>query len=500
MHNSQNELEQVLRKEIEGEVRFDPYSKVLYSTDASLYQMEPIGVVIPRHKEDVTRTIQIAYDRNLPVLPRGGGTSLAGQTVGQAIVIDMSKYMNEIIEVNVEEHWARVQPGVVIDELNDYLKPHNLMYSADVATSSRANIGGTIGNNSAGAHSLIYGKTIDHTMELDLRLSNGEAIFVEPISLEVNLPPSSGAIPAKAISIGRYAESQRKMKMRFGNDSHESYVALPGTTSMNSSPMQDQETLTPYRRDGCDADHPFSLAKIIVGSEGTLATTVEAKVNLVPTPKMTALNVIHFHTLIESMEAMQPILECNPTAVELIDKTIIDMTKQSLEFSRISTFIQGSPGAILAVEFYGESEDELFDQLDALERKMKSVGLGYAFVRCLTAEEKERVWDTRKAGLGLLMGARSDYKPVGFVEDAAVSIENLPEYIRRFAKIVEDHDTTASYYAHASVGLLHNRPVINLKKEEDIQKMHSIAAACPRFTDGTRRCNEWRTRRRTGAE
>ena len=173
---------------------------------------------------------------------------------------------------------------------------------------------------------------------------------------------------------------------------------------------------------------------------------------------MTALNVIHFHTLIESMEAMQPILECNPTAVELIDKTIIDMTKQSLEFSRISTFIQGSPGAILAVEFYGESEDELFDQLDALERKMKAVGLGYAFVRCMTAEEKTRVWDTRKAGLGLLMGARSDYKPVGFVEDAAVSIENLPEYIRRFAKIVEDHDTTASYYAHASVGLLHNRP------------------------------------------
>ena len=159
MNNSPTELEQVLRDEIEGEVRFDAYSKVLYSTDASLYQMEPIGVVIPRHKEDVTRTIQIAYDRDLPILPRGGGTSLAGQTVGQAIVIDMSKYMNEIIEVNVEEHWARVQPGVVIDELNHHLKPHNLMYSADVATSSRANIGGTIGNNSAGAHSLIYGKT-----------------------------------------------------------------------------------------------------------------------------------------------------------------------------------------------------------------------------------------------------------------------------------------------------------------------------------------------------
>ena len=474
MNNSHNGLEQVLRKEIEGEVRFDPYSKVLYSTDASLYQMEPIGVVIPRHKEDVTKTIQIAYERSLPILPRGGGTSLAGQTVGQAIVIDMSKYMNEIIEVNVEEHWARVQPGVVIDELNDYLKPHNLMYSADVATSSRANIGGTIGNNSAGAHSLIYGKTIDHTISLDLRLSNGDAILVEPISLDELAAKQRGDSRESHIyrEICRIAtENEDEIRKRFprvlrrvAGYNLDEFVTNAGSRD-----------LTPYRRDGCDADHPFSLAKIVVGSEGTLATTVEAKINLVPTPKMTALNVIHFHTLIESMEAMQPILECNPTAVELMDKSIIDMTKQSLEFSRISTFIQGEPGAILAVEFYGESEGELFDQLDNLERKMKSIGLGYAFVRCMTADEKARVWDTRKAGLGLLMGTRSDYKPVGFVEDAAVSIENLPEYIRRFGKIVADHDTTASYYAHASVGLLHNRPVINLKKEEDIQKMHSIA-------------------------
>ena len=183
MNDSADKLEQVLSEEIEGEVRFDQYSKILYSTDASLYQIEPIGVVIPHHKKDVLKTIKIAYERNVPILPRGGGTSLAGQAVGKAIVIDMSKYMNEIIEINVDERWARVQPGIVLDELNHYLKPHGLMYAPDVATSNRANVGGTIGNNSAGSHSLIYGKTIDHVISLDLILSNGEEITAKPISL-----------------------------------------------------------------------------------------------------------------------------------------------------------------------------------------------------------------------------------------------------------------------------------------------------------------------------
>ena len=474
MNDLTKELEQLLLDQIEGEVRFDPYSKVLYSTDASLYQIEPIGVVVPKHKADVLGVIKIAYERNVPILPRGGGTSLAGQTVGEAIIIDMSKYMNEIIEVNVEERWARVQPGVVVDNLNHHLEPHGLMYPLDVATSSRANVGGTIGNNSAGSHSLIYGKTIDHVMSLDLVLPNGEEIIAEPISDEELAMKQAGNSHEAHIyrEICRIAaeneveirERYPRILRRVAGYNLDEYVPDAGT-----------KEVTPYRRDGCDADRPFSLAKIVVGSEGTLATITEAKIDLVETPKMTALNVLHFETLIESMEAMQPILECNPTAVELIDDKIINMTKQSLEFSRVTNFIEGNPGAILAVEFYGESKDELQEKLDGLERKMKSVGLGHAFVRCFTAEEKQRVWETRKAGLGLLMGTTGDHKPVGFVEDAAVAIKDLPEYIRRFDKIVADHDTTASHYAHASVGLLHNRPVINLKSESDIQKMHSIA-------------------------
>ena len=474
MQNSEPSLEQFLTKELQGEVRFDPYSKALYSTDASLYQIEPIGVVIPKHKQDVIRTIQIAAERQIPILPRGGGTSLAGQCVGKAIVLDMSKYMNKLIAFDVDEHWARVEPGIILDELNHQLKPHGLMYAPDVATSSRANVGGTIGNNSAGSHSLIYGKTIDHVMSLDLVLADAEEITASPLSFpEVATKKQGNSLEANIYRevcriCDENADEIRKryprILRRVAGYNLDEYVSDAGS-----------KEVTPYRRDGCDNHRPFSLAKIVVGSEGTLATTVEATVNLVPIPKMTCLCVVHFKSLIAAMEAMQPILACHPTAVELIDKTILGMAQGSIEFSRLTSFIQGEPEALLAVEFYGQTETELHEQMNHLERTLKSNNLGYAFVRCYTPEEKARVWETRKAGLGLLMGMKGDAKPIGFVEDAAVPIENLPEYVQRFDEIVTRHDTTASYYAHASVGLLHNRPIINLKSESDIHKMHSIA-------------------------
>ncbi len=474
MNTSTTALEQRLADALAGEVRFDRYSRALYSTDASLYQMQPIGVVIPKHKQDVITTVQIAAERDVPILPRGGGTSLAGQSVGEAVVLDMSKYMNALLEVNVEEHWARVQPGIVLDELNHRLKPHGLMYAPDVATSSRANVGGTIGNNSAGSHSLIYGKTVDHVMSLDLVLANADEITAAPIS--------QAALAAKQRGDSLEAHIYRELCRICDDNAAEIRKRYPrilrrvaGYNLDEFVPNAGSKEVTPYRRDGCDAERPLSLAKILVGSEGTLATTVEATVNLVPVPKMTALCVVHFETLVASMEAMQPILACEPTAVELIDKTILDMTRGSLEFSRVTTFIEGEPAALLAVEFYGESAAELHAQLDRLEETLRRAGFGYAFVRCLTAAEKARVWDTRKAGLGLLMGMKGDAKPVGFVEDAAVPIEHLPEYVRRFEQIVTAHDTTAAYYAHASVGLLHNRPIVNLKSEADIQKMHDIA-------------------------
>ena len=467
-------LEAHLSDTLAGEVRFDLYSKALYSTDASLYEIQPIGVVIPKDSQDVIKTVAIASAHNVPILPRGGGTSLAGQSVGEAIVLDMSKYMNALLEVNVAERWARVQPGIVLDELNHKLKPHGLMYAPDVATSSRANVGGTIGNNSAGSHSLIYGKTIDHVISLDLVLSNADEITASPISLkELETKKRGDTLEAHIYrELCRICEDNAsEIRKRYPR----LLRRVAGYNLDEFVPDAGSKEVTPYRRDGCDANHPFSLTKILIGSEGTLATTVEATVNLVPIPKLTALCVVHFESLVASMEAMQPILECNPTAVELIDKTILDMARGSLEFSRLTTFIQGEPAALLAVEFYGETQAELESQLERLEKTLKGAGFGYAFVRCFTTEEKTRVWETRKAGLGLLMGMKGDAKPVGFVEDAAVPIENLPEYVRRFDEIVTAHDTTAAYYAHASVGLLHNRPIVNLKSETDIQKMHDIA-------------------------
>ena len=382
--------------------------------------------------------------------------------------------MNELLEVDVSKRWARVQPGIVLDELNHKLKPHGLMYAPDVATSSRANVGGTIGNNSAGSHSLIYGKTIDHVMSLDLVLSNADEITASPISPKALETKKQG----ETLEANIYSELCRICEDNAAEIRKRYPRILRRVAGYNLDefvPDAGSKEVTPYRRDGCDAHHPFSLTKILVGSEGTLATTVEATVNLVPIPKLTALCVVHFESLIASMEAMQPILECNPTAVELIDKTILDMARGSLEFSRLTTFIEGEPAALLAVEFYGETQAELESRLDRLEKTLKSAGFGYAFVRCFTTEEKSRVWETRKAGLGLLMGMKGDAKPVGFVEDAAVPIEHLPEYVRRFDEIVTSYDTTAAYYAHASVGLLHNRPIVNLKSETDIQKMHDIA-------------------------
>lgn len=474
MHNSPSELEQEFANHIDGEVRFDMYSKVLYSTDASIYQIEPIGVVIPRHKRDVLRTIQIAYDRNVPILARGGGTSLAGQAVGEAIIMDMSKYMDAIVEVNIEERWARVQPGVVLDELNHILKPHDLMFAPDVSTSSQATIGGMIGNNSSGAHSLIYGKTIDHVMSLELILPNGEEISAKPITRDQLAAKQQGNTRENCIyrEICRVTtDNAQEIRDRFPR-------ILRRVSGYNLDEFitdAGSKEVTPYRRDGGDVDRRFNLAKIVVGSEGTLAATVEAKINLVQRPARTTVAAIHFDSLIESMEAVNSILACHPTAVELIDKTILDMTKGSLEYSRLRSFIQDDPAAILAVEFYGESDEELADKLETLERKMKSIGLGYAFVRCMTATEQSQVWNIRKAGLGLMMGMKGDYKPIPFVEDAAVPVGCLPEFVRLFEKLLADHDTTAVYYAHASVGLLHIRPVINLKQMADIQKMNSIA-------------------------
>jgi FAD/FMN-containing dehydrogenase/Fe-S oxidoreductase len=446
-----------LASQISGDVRFDRMSRLLYSTDASMYQIEPAGVVLPRSKQDVIAVIKYAREKGLAIIPRGGGTGLAGGVVGSGLVMDMSKYMNAIIELNTDESWVRAEPGVILDELNAYLKPHGLQFAPDVATSSRATIGGMVANNSAGAHSVIYGKTIDHVIELDVILADGSEATLGPLDeTEVHrkcaLMTLEGQAYRETIQLARtHAEEIErrypKILRRVGG----------------------------YNLDEFIKKQPFNLARIVVGSEGTLATIVSAKLNLVPLPKAKVLAIIQFDTLIESMRAVPPILTTQPAAIELIDKMILDQTRSSLELSSQRAWVQGDPEAVLAVEYYGDSLAELSPKLDALEALMKENGLGYAFGRAATEAEQANIWNVRKAGLGLLMGVKGDSKPVAFVEDQAVSPEKLPDYIAEFDAIISKHHTHAGYYAHASVGLLHIRPMVNLKIKEDIIKMRSIA-------------------------
>ncbi len=446
-----------LASQIKGDVQFDRMSRLLYSTDASMYQIEPLGVVLPKSKEDVKAVIAFANEEGISIIPRGGGTGLAGGVVGPGLVMDMSKHMNKVLELNVDEKWVRVEPGVVLDELNAYLKPHGLQFAPDVSTSSRATIGGMVANNSAGAHSVIYGKTIDHVIELDVLLADGsEAKLGVLDEADVNRKCASDTLEGQA-----YREVIR-ISQTHAEEIEKRYPKI-------------LRRVGGYNLDEFIKKQPFNLARMVIGSEGTLATIVSAKLNLVPLPKVKVLGFIQFHDLIESMRAVSAILTTGPAAIELIDKMILDQTKSSLALSSQRAWVQGDPEAVLAVEYFGDSLAELSDKLDALETLMKAEGLGYAFGRATSDAEQNNVWNVRKAGLGLLMGVKGDAKPVAFVEDQAVSPEKLPDYITEFEQIIQKHQTTAGYYAHASVGLLHIRPMVNLKEANDIQNMRSIA-------------------------
>jgi len=464
-----NDLLTELEQQIEGEVRFDQYSEILYSTDASIYQIEPIGVVIPKHKEDVIATIKIAHELGFPLLPRGAGTGLTGGAVGHAIIMDMTKYMNQILEINTEEQWVRVQPGVVLDELNTYLKEYGFLFGPDVATSNRASVGGMIGNNSSGARSIVYGKTVDNVLEVTVALSNGEEVVFKQVNDEELAAKTQWEGEAPAEPENQIYQEVKRIVDENREEIRQKYPKImrrvAGYNLDEFIARGEDETSNP----------PFNLAKLIVGSEGTLATVLEAKVKIAPMPKMKAIDVVHFDDFIQSMEATNEALQCDPSAVEVVDKTVLDLTKESIQYSKLRTFLEGDPEAILIVEFYGDSEAELAEKIENLEKRFKAKGYGYGFVRALSEEEIAKIWRVRKAGLALLMGMKGDAKPTGFVEDTAVSPEKLPEYIRRFKQIIDDHDTTAAYYAHASVGCLHIRPILNLKKGSDVEKMRSIS-------------------------
>jgi FAD/FMN-containing dehydrogenase/Fe-S oxidoreductase len=452
-------LQRELSAAIEGEVRFDPITRALYSTDASVYQIEPLGVVIPHTREDLIRIVRICSRFRCPITMRGGGTSQAGQAIGAGLVVDTSKHLNAILEINPGERWARVEPGLVLDELNARLRVHGLRFAPDVSTASRATIGGMMANNSSGARSVLYGKTIDHVLEQEVMLADGSIVHFRGLSRgELSSVMTSGTLESRCYQVVReLAETHRQEVDR----------RFPKVLRRVGGYNLDEFTRT---------DRPFNLARLMVGSEGTLGVVLSAKINLVPLPKAKAVLAIQFEDLLESLSATPVILKHGPSAVEVMDKSILDYTRQSPALEAIrQTFISGDPGALLCVEFYADTADELRPRLAALERDLRTRGLGYHYHPALDAGAQASIWSLREAGLGLSMAMKDDAKSLSFVEDTAVAPERLRDFIDRFLTIVRAHGTTAGVYAHASVGCLHVRPVINLKTEAGIQAFESIA-------------------------
>jgi FAD/FMN-containing dehydrogenase/Fe-S oxidoreductase len=449
-------LERELKASIEGEVRFDRISRALYSNDASVYQIEPAGVVIPRHREDLIRLVEICRRLRCPITMRGGGTSQAGQAIGEGIVVDTSKYFHHLLEVDAAERWARVEPGIVLDELNAQLAGLGLRFAPDISTASRATVGGMMANNSSGARSVLYGKTIDHVLEQTVILSDGSIAHFRPIARD-DIPPGESLEAACYRTVLRLAsEHAEEIDRRY-----------PRVLRRVGGYNLDEFT---------DASKPVNLAKMMVGSEGTLGIVLEAKLRLVPLPKAKAVMVIEFVDLLEALSAAPIILRHGPSAVEVMDKAILDNSRQNAALDRIRTsFIEGDPGATLCVEFYGDRKEDLPPRLSALEETLRASKLGYRYRVETDPAEQARIWSLREAALGLSMAMKQDAKSIPFVEDTAVAPERLSEYIARFLKILTAHKTTAGIYAHASVGCLHVRPVINMKVESGVRKFEAIA-------------------------
>lgn len=429
----------------------------MYATDASIYQIEPIGVVLPRNADDVQAVVEACRTTGTPVLPRGGGTSLSGQTVNRAVVMDFSKYMHNVLEVNPDEKWVRTQPGITIDELNRQLRPHGLMFTPDPSTSSRANVGGAMGNNSCGAHSIIYGKTVDHVLEMDVVLSDGTRTHFRRLE--------GATLNAKLAGSGLESDIYRRVRD----------ISQSARAEVERRFPKILRRVGGYNLDRTNNPDSLDLTQLMVGSEGTLAAVTAAKLNVVPIPKHRGLAVVHFTNIREAMEATVATLETHPDAVEHIGSIIINQARQSLGFARELGFIQGTPEDLLVVEFGGDEEGQVEAKLDELEARLKREQLGYAVTRLLSPESQAPVWNMRKAGLGLMMNVKGDAKPLPFVEDTAVSPEKLPEYVARFDEIVKSHGTTAGYYGHASVGCLHIRPLVNLKTREGMDRLYAIA-------------------------
>lgn len=435
-----------------------------YSTDASVYQEKPLAVAIPHCVEDIQALVAFANKHAITLIPRAAGTSLAGQVVGSGLVVDMSKHFNKMIEVNLEERWCRVQPGVIRDDLNHYLKGFGLMYGPETSTANRAMIGGMVGNNSCGLHSIVWGSARDHLLEAKVVLSDGSIAVWGPTNLqEAQQQP------------GLEGQLYRAMHQLLNDPNHQQLIEqqFPAKSVVRRNTGYALDALLncqPFN----DTGTPFNLCALLAGSEGTLALITEVKLNLLPLPpKEIGMVVVHCSSLIESLHANIVALKHQPMASELVDKMIMDFTIGHPEFQKNRFFIEGDPAALLMVEFMAEDTTHLQNQMQATIAALKAAGLGYAYPVLYNADTKY-AWDIRKAGLGLLRNLRGDAQPVNLIEDCAVSTDDLPYYIEALQVLLQKHGVTASYYAHAGAGELHVEPIINLKSAEGVKQFRAI--------------------------
>jgi FAD/FMN-containing dehydrogenase/Fe-S oxidoreductase len=473
-----------LARVVSGEVRFDGYTRMLYSTDASLYQVQPVGVVIPKTEEDVQATVEIAARYKVPVLPRGSGSSLAGQAVGAAVVLDFSKYMARIISVDAEAKQATVQPGVLVTPLNRALAAHKLMLGPDPASADRATMGGSVGNNATGSHSILYGMMADHVVSSRAILADGARAFFDAVA------PSD--LAAKARAGGLEGEIYRKVPALLQDAMEDILSHWPKHWRRASGynldrlaaallPPEERARLSfdsRFRPDVCDPMRidRFNLSQLLTGSEGTLAVLTEITVNLVPRPINTALAVVHFESVLDACAAIPDILETEPSASELLDKQLMDLARLQPEWAKKLHFVEGDPAAVLLTEFYGTTDKELTGKLDRLEAHLRARGWRGPIVRVLDKLGQADVWTVRKAGLNILSSRRSDYKPVPGIEDVTVPPERLAEYLGKVLNYsnAQGDIPDVAVYAHASAGCLHVRPLLNVKTARGVELLQVL--------------------------
>jgi FAD/FMN-containing dehydrogenase/Fe-S oxidoreductase len=465
-----NSLLLQLASKLEGELHFDAMMKSLYATDASVYRELPVAVAVPKHTKDIQELISFAGTNKLSLIPRAAGTSLAGQCVGNGIVVDISKYMNQILEINTNENWVRVQPGVIRDELNIFLKSFGLFFGPNTSTANRCMIGGMVGNNSCGSTSIVYGSTRKHVLELKTILSDGSEVVFNTLS------ENQFEEKRKGYSLESQLYQQIFKELSNPETQNEILKEYPKSSVKRRNTGYAVDALlksSVYSK----SDESFNFCKLLCGSEGTLAFTTEIKLNLVQLPKPKDVVIAaHFNSIDESLKATVIAMKHNPTACELMDKTILDCTKDNIEQQKNRFFLEGDPAVILMIEFRSDTLQVSVELSNNLINELKENNLGYAFP-VISGNETEKIWNLRKAGLGLLANIPGDKKAVACIEDTAVNVDELPEYISEFSALMKGFNQEAVYYAHAGAGELHLRPLLDLKKSEDVKLFRDISEA-----------------------